>query len=146
MSLFSSSPNNEVFIIFCFWFICDFFSSHLADKPWLKVPFADLLWEKNTAEWLADSVDKLTIDSNPYSWIQKKHFDYIAWQIGHAHYNLTLKDEIEIKIMNMLASSVIPRSINHFAFSNYSCLKEDGIVVTCHHTCVAIMSNMLGHV
>jgi hypothetical protein len=25
----------------------------------LKVLFADLLWEKNTAEWLADLVDKL---------------------------------------------------------------------------------------
>ena len=31
----------------------------LADKPWQKVLLADLLWEKNTAEWLADSVDKL---------------------------------------------------------------------------------------
>jgi hypothetical protein len=31
----------------------------LADKPWLKVLFADLLWEKNTAEWLTDLADKL---------------------------------------------------------------------------------------
>jgi len=24
----------------------------LADKPWLKVLLADLLWEKNTVRWL----------------------------------------------------------------------------------------------
>jgi hypothetical protein len=23
----------------------------LVDKPWLKILFADLLWEKNTADW-----------------------------------------------------------------------------------------------
>jgi len=27
----------------------------LADKSWLKVLFSDLLWEKNTAEWLSIS-------------------------------------------------------------------------------------------
>lgn len=31
----------------------------LADKTWLKVLFANLLCDKNTTEWLADSVDKL---------------------------------------------------------------------------------------
>jgi hypothetical protein len=31
----------------------------LVDKPWLKVLFADLLREKNTAEWLAYLDDKL---------------------------------------------------------------------------------------
>jgi hypothetical protein len=38
-----------------------FFLRHvrLADKPWLKVLFANLLWEKNTAEWLADFADKI---------------------------------------------------------------------------------------
>jgi hypothetical protein len=29
------------------------------ERSWLKVLFADLLWEKNTVECLADSVDKL---------------------------------------------------------------------------------------
>jgi hypothetical protein len=33
----------------------------LADKPWQKVLLADLLWEKNTAEWLADSAAKQLI-------------------------------------------------------------------------------------
>ena len=32
---------------------------HLADKPWQKVLLADLLWEKNITEWLADSANKL---------------------------------------------------------------------------------------
>jgi hypothetical protein len=31
----------------------------LADKPQLKVMFADSLLEKNTAEWLTDLADKL---------------------------------------------------------------------------------------
>jgi hypothetical protein len=31
----------------------------LAEKPWLEVLFTDLLWEKNTTEWLTDSADKL---------------------------------------------------------------------------------------
>jgi hypothetical protein len=31
----------------------------LGRKLWLKVLFADLLYEKNTAEWLIDLVDKL---------------------------------------------------------------------------------------
>jgi hypothetical protein len=31
----------------------------LADKLWLNVLFADLLWEKNIVEWLADLADKL---------------------------------------------------------------------------------------
>jgi len=31
----------------------------LADKSWQKVLLADLLWGKNTAEYLADSADKL---------------------------------------------------------------------------------------
>jgi hypothetical protein len=31
----------------------------LADKSWLKVLFADLLWEKNIVEWLIDLADKL---------------------------------------------------------------------------------------
>jgi hypothetical protein len=31
----------------------------LDDKLWLKVLFADLLREKNTAEWLIDLADKL---------------------------------------------------------------------------------------
>jgi hypothetical protein len=30
----------------------------LADKPWQKVLLADLLSDKNTIEWLVDSVDK----------------------------------------------------------------------------------------
>ena len=33
--------------------------SRLTDKPWQKVLSADLLWEKNTAEWLPDLADKL---------------------------------------------------------------------------------------
>jgi hypothetical protein len=35
-------------------------SIRLADMLWLKIFFADLLWEKNTAEWLADSTDILS--------------------------------------------------------------------------------------
>jgi hypothetical protein len=30
----------------------------LAGKLWQKVLFADLLWEKNTIEWLTNSTDK----------------------------------------------------------------------------------------
>jgi hypothetical protein len=32
--------------------------SMFADKSWLKVLFADLLLEKNTVKWLADSTNK----------------------------------------------------------------------------------------
>jgi hypothetical protein len=39
--------------------IIDKYLVRLADKSWLKVLFADLLLEKNTAEWLADLADLL---------------------------------------------------------------------------------------
>ena len=35
------------------------FPARMVEKLWLKVLFADLLWEKNTTEWLADLTDKL---------------------------------------------------------------------------------------
>jgi hypothetical protein len=58
----------------------------LTDKPWLKILFADLLWEKNTVEWLANLTDKLK-----WTWRDK----IMTAQIDHHNNNNIYNDNLQ---------------------------------------------------